>query len=176
VLYGGSSNSNDGCLHRDSERLVHLDGDVLDGALRDPDQGLLDDWVRAEDGEIWFGDDLELHPRHLAEQNGELLVDLDEDEDSVRDTQAVAQVETTGHIVFLLATDEALGDQEASFEGDVPACSAEAAGTPLELSVFVADVLVEVNVTMGYTSVGVVVINVEVAVVSELVVRAGVLD
>jgi hypothetical protein len=152
---------------------------MLDGALRDLNQGLLDDWVRAEDGEVWFGDDLELHPRHLAEQNGKLPFDLDEDENSVQDAQAFAQVKTAGHIVFLLATVaayEALGDEEASIKDDGSAGLAEAAGTPLELSVFVADVLVEVKVSVGYTSVGVVVIKVEVAVVSELVVRAGVLD
>jgi hypothetical protein len=81
--------------------------------------------------------------------------------------------------VFLLAIVggyEALGDEEESIEGDGPACSAEAAGTPLELSVFVADVLVEIKVRVGYTSFGVVVIKVEVAVVSDLIVRAGVLD
>ena len=42
--------------------------------------------MRAEDGKVGFGDDLELHPRHLAEQNRELLFDLEEDEDSVQDT------------------------------------------------------------------------------------------
>jgi len=135
--------------------------------------------VRAEDGEVGFGDDLELHPRHLAEQNGELPFDLDEDENSVQDTQASAQVEATGHIVFLVAIAgvyEALGDEEESIENDGPAGFAEPAATPLELSVYVADVLVELDVRVGYTSLGVVEIKVEAAVVSELEVRAGVLD
>jgi hypothetical protein len=135
--------------------------------------------VRAEDGEVGFGDDLELHPRHLAEQNGELLFDLDEDEDSVQDTQAFAQVKTTGFIVFLVAIAsvyEALGDEEESIEDDGPAGFAEAAATPLELSVYVADVLVELDVRVGYTSLGVVEIKVEAVVLSELEVRAGVLD
>ena len=48
---------------------MHLDSDVLDSALSDPGQRLLHDWVRAEDGEIGFGDDLELHPRHFAEHH-----------------------------------------------------------------------------------------------------------
>jgi hypothetical protein len=77
--------------------------------------------VRAEDEEVGFGDDLELHPRHLAEQNGELLFDLDEDEDSVQNTQAFAQLKTTGLIVFLVAIAsvyEALGDEEESIEDD----------------------------------------------------------
>ena len=135
--------------------------------------------MRAEDGEVGFGDDLELHPRHLAEQNGELLFDLEEDEDSVQDTQAFAQVEATGLIVFLVAIAtvyEAFGDEEESVEDDGPAGLAEAAATPLELSVYVADVLIELDVRVGYTSLGVVVIKVEAVVFSELEVRAGVLD
>ena len=179
MLHGRSSNSNDGLLHGDGELPVHLNGDVFDAALRNLDQGLLDDWVLAEDGEVGFGDDLELHPRHLAEQNGELPFDLNEDEDSVQNTQASAQVKTTGHIVFLAVIAgvyEALGDEEESIEDDGPAGLAEAAATPLELSVYVADVLVELKVTVGHTSLGVVVINVEATVVSELEVRAGVLD
>ena len=33
MLHGGSSNSNDSLLHRDSELPMHLNGDVLDAAL-----------------------------------------------------------------------------------------------------------------------------------------------
>ena len=61
---------------------MHLYGDVLDGALSDTCQGLFDDWVRAEDGEVGFGDDLKLHPRHFAEHHRELLVGLDIDDNS----------------------------------------------------------------------------------------------
>jgi len=71
--------------------------------------------VRAEDGEVGFSDDLELHLRHLTEQNGGLLFDRDEDENSVQNTQ----VKTTGHIVFLVAivgVYEALGEEEESTE------------------------------------------------------------
>jgi hypothetical protein len=140
---------------------------------------LLHDWVRAEDGEVGFGDDLELHPRHLAEHNGELLFDRDEDDGSIKDTQASAQVKTTFGIVFLLAMAgayEALGNEEESIEDDGPAGFAEATATPLELSVYVADVLVELDVRVAYTSIGVFEINVEAVVISELEVRAGVLD
>ena len=33
MLHGGSSDSDNGLLHGDSELLVHLNGDVLDAAL-----------------------------------------------------------------------------------------------------------------------------------------------
>ena len=157
---------------------MHLDGDVLDSALSNPGQGLLDDWVRAKDGEVGFGDDLELHPRHLAEHHRELLVGLDVDDDSTRDAEVRAQVEATGHVVLLLVTVgvyEAIGDEEESFEVDRIACFAEASGVPLESSIYVADVEVEVNAGVGYASVEMVEIKVEEA-VFEQVVRAGVLD
>ena len=145
MLHCRSSDSNNGSLHHDSdsELRLHLKGDMLDAAFWNPDQSLLDDWVWAEDGEIVFGDDLELHPRYLAEHDRKFLFDLDDDELSFQDTQEFAQVKTTGFIAFLVAiVDEAFSDEEEAFiEDDRPACLTEAAGTPLELSVYVADVL-----------------------------------
>ncbi|KIM46974.1 hypothetical protein M413DRAFT_266912 [Hebeloma cylindrosporum] len=90
MLHGRSSNSNNSLLHSDRELLVHLNRDMLDGALCDLDQGLLDDWVRAKDGEVGFGDDFELHPGYLAEQDGEFPFDLDEDENFFKDAEAFA--------------------------------------------------------------------------------------
>lgn len=79
-------------------------------------------------------------------------------------------------LVAIATVYEAFGDEEESVEDDGPAGLAEAAATPLELSVYVADVLVELDVRVGYASLGVVVIKVEAVVFSELEVRAGVLD
>ena len=134
--------------------------------------------MRAEDGEIRLGDDLELHPRHLAEHHRELLVGLDVDDNSTRDAEVRAQVEAAGHVVLLLVTVgvyEAVGNKEESIEVNGIAGLAEASGVPLEPSVYVADVEVEVNACVGYASVEVVEIKVE-EVVFEHEVRAGVLD
>ena len=73
--------------------------------------------------------------------------------------------------------DEAFSDEEEAFIEDYrPACLAEAAVTPLELSVYVADVLVELDVSVGFTSVGVFEIDVVAVAFFELEVRTGVLD
>jgi len=175
MLHGGDSDSFDGLLHEGSELGMHLSGDVFDRALRDPCQGLLDDWVRAKDGEIGFGDDLELHPRHLAEHHREFLVGLQVDDNAARDAEVRAQVKTSGHVLFLLAGYEAVGDEEESFEADGVAGFAEVSGVPLEASVYVADIHVEVNAGVRHASIKVVDVKVEEA-VFELEVRAGVLD
>jgi len=157
---------------------MHLDGDVLDSAFSNPGQGFLDDWVRAEHGEVGFGNNLELHPRDFAEHHRELLVGLDVDDNSTRDAEVRAQVEATGHVVFLLVTVgmyEAIGDEEEPFEMHGIACFAKASGVPLKSSIYVADVKVEVDAGVGYTFVEVVEIKVE-ETVFELEVRAGVLD
>ena len=89
-----------------------------------------------------------------------------------------AQVEAAGHVVLLLVTVgvyEAVGNEEESIEVDGIAGLAEASGVPLEPSVYVADVEIEVNACVGYASVEVVEIKVE-EVVFEHEVRAGVLD
>ena len=89
-----------------------------------------------------------------------------------------AQVEATGHVVLLLTMlggYEAVGDEEESFEADGIACLAEGLGVPLESSVYIADVQVEVNAGVGYASIAVVEIKVEEP-LSELEVRAGVLN
>ena len=175
MLHSGDSDSFDGFLHERSELGMHLPGDVFDSALRDPCQGLLDDWVRAKDGEIGFGDDLELHPRHLAEHHREFLVGLQVDDNAARDAEVRAQVKTSGHVLFLLAGYEAVGDEEESFEADGVAGFAEVSGVPLEASVYVADIHVEVNAGVRHASIKVVDVKVEEA-VFELEVRAGVLD
>ena len=73
---------------------MHIDREVLDGALRNPCQGVLNDRVRGEDGEVGFSNDLELHPRHLAEHHRKLFVGLEVDKDSTsRDAEVRAQVE-----------------------------------------------------------------------------------
>ena len=148
MLHGGDSDSFDGLLHERSELGMHLPGDVFDSALRDPCQGLLDDWVRAKDGEIRFGDDLELHPRHLAEHHREFLVGFEEDDNAARDAEVRAQVQTSGNVLFLLAGYEAVGDEEESFEADRIAGFAEVSGVPLEASVYVADIQVEVDASV----------------------------
>ena len=56
---------------------------------------------------------------------------------------------------------EAFGDEEEVFiEDDRFAGFGEPAGTPLELSVYVTDVLVEFNVGVGYMSVSILEIDV----------------
>ena len=120
--------------------------------------------MRAEDREIGFSDDLGLHPRHLAEHHRELLVGLDINENFTCDAEVRAQVEMSGHVVFLLAMlggYEAVGDEEEFFETDGFACLAEASGIPLESSVYVADVQIEINARVGYTSIAVVEIEVD---------------
>ena len=157
---------------------MHLDSDVLNRALRDSGQGLLDNWVRAEDREIGFSDDLELHPRHLAEHHRELLVGLDVNENSTRDAEVRAQVEPSRYVVLLLAMlggYEAVGDEEQFFEADGLACLAEPSGIPLEPSIYVADIQVEVNARVRYASIVMVEIKVKEG-LSELEVRASVLD
>ena len=89
-----------------------------------------------------------------------------------------AQVEATGHVVLLLTMlggYEAVGDEEESFKADGIARLAEASGVPLESSIYVTDVQVEVNAGVGYASITVVEIKVEEP-LSELEVRAGVLN
>jgi hypothetical protein len=139
---------------------------------------VLDDWVRAEDGEVGFGDDLELHPRHLAEHLGELLVSLDADEYTTLDAEACAQVKATGDVAFLLAIIggyAALGGEVVSIEDDISASFAETGGIPLESSVYAANVHVKVDASVGYASVIVVEITVQEAVFNPDV-RAGVLN
>ena len=138
---------------------MHIDREVLDGALRNPCQGVLNDRVRGEDGEVGFGDDLELHPRHLAEHHRKFLVGLEVDEDSTsRDAEVRAQVEARGQKLQLVGIICGwygdLHDEEESIEVEGLARSAEASGAPLELSVYDADVQVEVDTGVGHTSVG----------------------
>jgi len=83
VLHGRSGHHCDSGLHGDGKLRVHCDCDVFNSALRDPDQGLLHNGVLGEDAEIGFGDDLEFHPWDFAEHDGEFLVELNDDEDTI---------------------------------------------------------------------------------------------
>ena len=178
MLHSGSSNNSNGFLHGDSEHPVHLEGNVLDGGLRDFYQGALDDRVLAEDSEVGFGDDLELHPGYLAEELGELLVSLNDNESAALDAEACAEVKATIDVVFLVTIicgHEALDGEEPSIEGEMSAFFAEAVGIPLKLSVYIADVLVKINADVVYASVLLVEITVEES-ASENGVPAGVLN
>lgn len=93
VLHGGGGHRDDGALHRNGEHLVHLHRDVLDSALRDACHRLLDNRVLAEDAEVGLGNDLELHPGHLAKHHRELLVRLHEDDDAALEAEAGTEVE-----------------------------------------------------------------------------------
>jgi len=178
MLHGGNGNGLDGLLHGDGEHLVHFEGDVLNGALRDPDHSALDDFIRAEQREVGFGDDLELHPRDFAEHHGEALVGLDAYESTALDAEACAQVKATGDMVFLVAIIggyDALGGEEESIKGDISAPFEKAVGVPLESSVYIADVQVKVNAAVVDASVVLVEITVQEA-AFEKVVRAGILN
>jgi hypothetical protein len=138
---------------------MHIDCEVLDGALRNPCQGVLNHRVRGEDGEVGFGDDLELHPRHLAEHHRKVLVGLEVNKDSTsRDAKVRAQVEARGHVLqppaIIFGGCGDLNDEEESVEVEGLARFAKSSGTPLELSVYDADVQIEVNAGVGHTSVG----------------------
>ena len=180
MLHDGCSNSNDGLLHGDSEHPMHIDREVLDGALRNPCQGVFNDRVRGEDGEVRFGNDFELHPRHLAEDHGELLVGLEVDNDATsRDAEVRAKVEARGHILqleaIILRGCGDFHDEEESFEAEGLACFAKASSAPLELSIYDADVQIEVDAGVGHTSVGADEVKVEEG-VFEQEVGPGVLD
>ena len=115
---------------------MHLDGDMLDGTLGDPGQGRLNDRVRGEDGEVRFGDDLELHPRHLAEHHRKLFVGLEVDEDSTsRDAEVRAQVEAQRQKLQLVGIICGwcgdLHNEEESIEIEGLACFAKSSGAPL---------------------------------------------
>jgi len=97
---GGHYNLN-GSLHGDRKLGVHLPRDVLDGGLRNVDKGLLHDWVFSEDAEVGFRDDLEFHPRNFAEHDGELLIELDDDEDTIFVAEADAEIEMSGAAWFV---------------------------------------------------------------------------
>ena len=114
----------DSDLHSNGKPLVHLACDVLDGSLCNVGQGLFHDSITGEDVEIRLGYDLKFHPRNFTEHDGKLLVELNDDDNTICIAKSDSEIEASDVIIFAFAV-TVFNNQKEAVERTLEAILAE---------------------------------------------------
>jgi hypothetical protein len=101
-----------------------------------------------EDIKVWLGYDLEFHPGNFAEHDRKLLVELDEDKDTICIAKSGSEIESSNLETFALF-EAVFNNQEEAIKRIVEAVFAEACEVPLKTAIDESNDSIEIDLGMG---------------------------
>ena len=121
---------------------------MLDGGLSDPSQGHLHDRILGKDAEIRLGYDLKFHPRNFTEHDGKLLVELNDDDNTICIAKSDSEIEASDVIIFAFAV-TLFNNLKEAIERTLEAMLAEVLQTPLKTAIDKTNDFIEIDLGMG---------------------------